>query len=46
MVPNVDMSRYDQLGCLHEMFMKQAQKTPDNTAVVTHGEKVPRRSQV
>jgi DNA-binding transcriptional regulator YhcF (GntR family) len=30
------MQQYDQQGCLHEQFVKQAKATPDATAVVTH----------
>jgi len=35
------MQQYDQQGCLHEQFVKQAKATPDTIAVVTHnGHKV------
>ncbi|GFG29417.1 hypothetical protein Cfor_02618 [Coptotermes formosanus] len=35
------MQQYDQQGCLHEQFVKQAKATPDAIAVVTHtGHKV------
>lgn len=29
-----DMCNYEELGCLDEIFKKQAQTTPDATAVV------------
>ncbi|XP_054272326.1 uncharacterized protein LOC128992659 [Macrosteles quadrilineatus] len=32
--PTVDMSDYDKLGCLHDMFTSQVKKTPNNIAVV------------
>ncbi|XP_046671522.1 mycosubtilin synthase subunit C-like, partial [Homalodisca vitripennis] len=32
--PGVDMSDYEQLGCLHDLFIRQAQKTPGKVAVV------------
>jgi hypothetical protein len=35
------MLQYDQQGCLHEQFMKQAKATPEAVAVVTYdGKKV------
>lgn len=33
-VPVVDMSDYDELGCLDEMFKNQANATPNAIAVV------------
>lgn len=35
MIPNVEMSYYEKLGCLQNMFVNQAQETPDNIAVVS-----------
>lgn len=32
--PEVDMSDYENLGCLHDLFITQAKKTPKNIAVV------------
>ena len=26
---------YEKLGCIHEMFIRQAEATPNNTAIVT-----------
>ena len=38
------MQQYDQQGCLHEQFVKQAKATPDTIAVVTHtGHKVTKK---
>jgi hypothetical protein len=38
------MQQYDQQGCLHEQFVKQAKATPDAIAVVTHtGHKVKKK---
>ncbi len=34
MVPYIDMSNYEEGGCLHHLFTKQATKTPNKTAVV------------
>jgi non-ribosomal peptide synthetase component F len=35
------MQQYDQQGCLHEQFVKQARDTPEAVAVVTFdGKKV------
>lgn len=40
-MPYIDMSTYDQGGCLHDLFAKQAAETPNKTAVVTaSGKKV------
>lgn len=36
LTPEVDMTNYDQLGCLHDLFITQAKKTPNNVAVVTY----------
>nr|CAD7594039.1 unnamed protein product [Timema genevievae] len=35
-IPLVDMADYEKLGCLHQMFSRQAKSTPDSVAVVTH----------
>lgn len=35
MVPEVDMTNYDKHGCLHDLLVKQATKTPNKIAVVT-----------
>ncbi|XP_065204923.1 uncharacterized protein LOC135834874 [Planococcus citri] len=35
MIANVDISDYDKFGCLHELFIQQAKKTPDKIALVT-----------
>lgn len=35
MVPYIDMSKYDQGGCLHDLFTTQAAKAPNKVAVVT-----------
>lgn len=35
MVPYIDMSNYDAGGCLHDLFTRQAAKTPNKIAVVT-----------
>lgn len=35
MISNMEMSYYDKLGCLQNMFVRQAQETPDNIAVVS-----------
>lgn len=41
MVPYIDMTSYDQGGCLHDLFTKQATETPNKIAVVTaDGKKV------
>jgi non-ribosomal peptide synthetase component F len=35
------MQQYEQQGCVHEQFVRQAQATPEAVAVVTHdGNKV------
>lgn len=39
MVPNIDMSNYDQYGCLHDLFTKKAAETPNSIAVVTSDNK-------
>lgn len=36
LTPEVDMSNYDKLGCLHDLFITQAKKTPNDTAVVSY----------
>lgn len=33
------MSNYDKSGCLHELFVQQANKTPDKIALVTADDK-------
>lgn len=33
--PEVDMTDYEEQGCMHEMFIRQAEKTPNNVAVIT-----------
>lgn len=35
MVPYIDMSTYDQGGCLHDLFARQVAETPNNVAVVS-----------
>nr|CAD7402514.1 unnamed protein product [Timema cristinae] len=35
-IPLVNMADYEKLGCLHQMFSRQAKSTPDSVAVVTH----------
>lgn len=38
---SVNMSNYEELGCLHEMFAAQARQTPYKIAVVSaNGKKV------
>jgi hypothetical protein len=38
------MQQYDEQGCLHEQFVKQAKTTPDAIAVVSHtGHKVTKK---
>ncbi|XP_039300786.1 tyrocidine synthase 2-like [Nilaparvata lugens] len=33
-ITEVEMDGYDSQGCLHDMFRRQARKTPNNRAVV------------
>ncbi|XP_039301361.1 nonribosomal peptide synthetase 13-like [Nilaparvata lugens] len=33
-ITEVEMDGYDSQGCLHDMFRRQARKTPNNQAVV------------
>lgn len=35
MIPYIDMSIYDQGGCLHDLFAKKAAEVPNKIAVVT-----------
>nr|CAD7260469.1 unnamed protein product [Timema shepardi] len=35
-IPLVNMADYEKLGCLHQMFSRQAKSTPGSVAVVTH----------
>ncbi|CAG0898389.1 unnamed protein product, partial [Cyprideis torosa] len=39
-IPEVDMSNYELHGCLQDMFLAQAAKTPTSIAIVSEGKEV------